>query len=422
MRIQSVKLKNFKNISEATVIFKDKTTGIYGPNGTGKTSVLEALGVVKSYLEISNDKPNNFAFDYMSLNQSEMEIEITVSDTEYFYKYGLKFRKILDGNILEVSSETFHIAPVNRKVWNKIFYMENDENDEMPSITVKHKRTKSYVKPGRQLYYQFVNYNSLLSLVSSIKDESEEMDVFKKFNRLKFLFEHMIISMLSENAMAQLQVFLPIQFHTHNMYGVLPLDLRGRYQKREHVNFLKDVINNVNNIYSTLFPDKYLHLKENGSKIEDGEEVVSVTLYVCKGELSISIERESTGTMKLISLLSALVAYVENEDFVLCIDELDAHIFEYLLATLIGEMSLLAKGQLIFTAHNLSPLERLSPKSILFSTEKAGNITFEYLKNIRGSNNTRNKYLRAVAYGVEDNIEGLGINESALKMFIGALV
>ncbi|WP_370464347.1 hypothetical protein [Leptotrichia sp. oral taxon 223] len=83
------------------------------------------------------------------------------------------------------------------------------------------------------------------------------------------------------------------------------------------------------------------------------------------------IENESSGIKKIISILSVLVYYVKEEALVV-IDELNTHIFEYLLAIILKNISEIAKGQLIFTAHNLSPLERLEKENIVNNFNRKG--------------------------------------------------
>ncbi|MGL5357332.1 MAG: AAA family ATPase, partial [Cetobacterium sp.] len=108
-----------------------------------------------------------------------------------------------------------------------------------------------------------------------------------------------------------------------------------------------------------------------------------------KNGKKIAIENESTGIIKLISLLSALVYYVQDERAIVLIDELDIHIFEYLLATLLEKLSKYAKGQLIFTAHNLLPLEKLNRNSIIISTIENEQTTYVYFKGTSGTTNLR---------------------------------
>ena len=56
----------------------------------------------------------------------------------------------------------------------------------------------------------------------------------------------------------------------------------------------------------------------------------------------------------------------------MAIDELDAGIFEYMLGELLDIFNQSAKGQLIFTSHNLRALEMLDKDSIMFSNGESG--------------------------------------------------
>ena len=75
------------------------------------------------------------------------------------------------------------------------------------------------------------------------------------------------------------------------------------------------------------------------------------------------------------------------------IDELDSGIYEYLLGECLEVMQDKAKGQLIFTSHNLRPLEILENDSLLYTTVNPENC---YIKNTQ---NTRLSYLRTIKLG-----------------------
>ena len=59
------------------------------------------------------------------------------------------------------------------------------------------------------------------------------------------------------------------------------------------------------------------------------------------------------------------------------------------------------KGQLIFTAHNLRPLETISKNSIVFTTTNPDNRYIPF-KGHKTTNNLRDQYLRAVYLGGQD--------------------
>ena len=63
-----------------------------------------------------------------------------------------------------------------------------------------------------------------------------------------------------------------------------------------------------------------------------------------------------------------------------------------------------AKGQLIFTSHNLRALEMLDRNSIMFSTVNPNN-RYIHMKNVKDSNNLRSLYIRSITLGgQEENI------------------
>ena len=82
----------------------------------------------------------------------------------------------------------------------------------------------------------------------------------------------------------------------------------------------------------------------------------------------------------------------------IAIDELDSGIFEYLLGELLRILSEKGKGQLIFTSHNLRPLETLDRGFIAFTTTNPGN-RYIRLTNIKENNNLRDFYFRDIVLG-----------------------
>ena len=62
-----------------------------------------------------------------------------------------------------------------------------------------------------------------------------------------------------------------------------------------------------------------------------------------------------------------------------------------------------AKGQLIFTSHNLRALEMLNKESIMFSTVNPNN-RYIHMKNVKDTNNVRSMYIRSITLGGQDEI------------------
>ena len=91
MKILSLTVENFKNILNATIDFKNNLSGIYGPNGTGKTAVIEALEIITLYFTPKKSKEygdelKNKIRKSINVNSSTMGIEVIFEDNVYFYK------------------------------------------------------------------------------------------------------------------------------------------------------------------------------------------------------------------------------------------------------------------------------------------------------------------------------------------------
>lgn len=146
-----------------------------------------------------------------------------------------------------------------------------------------------------------------------------------------------------------------------------------------------------------------IEIKDYGKQAMDsGEEGWKVELMSNReGKRTIPIRMESEGIIKIVSILNVLIQAFGNSSICLVIDELDAGIFEYMLGELLDIFNKSAKGQLIFTSHNLRALEMLDKDSIMFSTANPNN-RYIHMKNVKGSNNLRSMYIRSITLGGQE--------------------
>ena len=107
---------------------------------------------------------------------------------------------------------------------------------------------------------------------------------------------------------------------------------------------------------------------------------------------------ESNGIKRLIMDSMLLVNAYINPQFIAVIDELDAGIFEFLLGELVSIIAESGKGQLIFTSHNMRPLELLNKRSIVVSTTNPDN-RYLTLKNLKTTNSLKKTYIRSLSIG-----------------------
>ena len=98
----------------------------------------------------------------------------------------------------------------------------------------------------------------------------------------------------------------------------------------------------------------------------------------------------------------------------LLVDELDAGIFEYLLGELLDVFCTGAKGQLLFTSHNLRVLETIPKSNLIFTTT---NPEKRYIKltSVKNNNNLRDLYIRTIVLGGQNE----GLYQETDKVEIG---
>ena len=84
----------------------------------------------------------------------------------------------------------------------------------------------------------------------------------------------------------------------------------------------------------------------------------------------------------------------------MAVDKMDSSIFEFLLGELISVIKESGSGQLIFTSHNLRPLEKLDDASVCFTTTNPENRYVKLKK--KATNNLRDMYFRIISLGTSD--------------------
>ena len=174
---------------------------------------------------------------------------------------------------------------------------------------------------------------------------------------------------------------------------------------KEEKELLDTIVDQVNMVLYTIIPGMKIAVHNYGMQLMDsGENGYRVELVSIRGDMpAIPIRMESEGIIKIISILNALIQAFGNPSICLAIDELDAGIFEYMLGELLDIFNQSAKGQLIFTSHNLRALEMLDKDSIMFSTANPDR-RYIRMKNKKATNNLRNMYLRGILVGGQDEV------------------
>lgn len=429
IRLDSIIIKNVKNVKNGSIKITSKINqdgyvlganiiGLYGQNGSGKTALIESIKILKAVIEgktLAKDIKN-----IISIKEKQAEFEfqyyIHSKGTQLLVKHNFKIQKteedilrIIDEklsykNIPSIKGEKFKVLVEHSDVINpsnlKKFFNENEET------RVEYQLLKGFAaKESRSFIFSS-------DFLNRIKTDTSFSKLYNLLTALKYYSQRNLVVIENKDAgVINADIFIPVSFQYQEgstiSYGKIGLSLNSpnEFKEKEFV-MIKNIIDQLNIVLNKIIPDRVITLKSLGSQFnESGEKVYRFQLFSNNGEAEFPLKYESDGIKKIISILSSLIVVYNDPSYCLVIDELDAGIFEYLLGEVLEIISKFGKGQLIFTSHNLRPLEVLDKDSLIFTTTNRSN-NYTRIPNIKPTNNIRSVYMRSVFLG-SDGFEQL---------------
>lgn len=435
VRLASLKISNIKNVRSGQIVMPNacrkqlsyknaEILGVYGQNGSGKTAVIDTMYYLQKIM-IGSTLEEELA-DYIDANDNHAEItadfNIFVEDVIYEVTYKVVLQK--NEKRVEISRETLSCA-VNKddSRSNKTVFMDYQRSDR-ENLFVPKKRLDEVIEAN-------VENKTDLIVARKMAEKDNCSYIFGESSREVFCrnyennFKHCseVITALFRFALKDLFVIrnthsgvisanflLPMAFKIEQndigMKGDFAVPLTEPVVLNEERKLLLDtIVEQINMVLFTIIPGMRIGVHNYGKQLLDsGESGYRVELVSVRENMPpIPIRMESEGIIKIISILNALIQTFGNPSICLAIDELDAGIFEYMLGELLDIINKSAKGQLIFTSHNLRALEMLDKDSIMFSTANPDR-RYIRMKNVKASNNLRDTYLRGITLGGQDEV------------------
>lgn len=379
-RLSRIEIYNFKNIKRAELDFKNSIMGLYGQNGSGKTALIDVLDLVKTILcghSVSSDFSDLIHVDaeysrivvQFTMDEKERHSEIEYSfklnrsciyDEILSYAYTDGETRVVKSKLIDTSnSPTF--SPVSKY---KSLIGTSKEN-ELNVMVIK--------KMVRKEFRSFIYSSEFLEVVRNRSNECKD----KEFMRHMYILESLV-------NFANYELFVVKSKCCIDDSMVLSKSALDVYKRK---------IESMNRVLPYLVPDLTMGVKVLGKDMmRDSSVGYRVELVSNK----IPFQYESDGVKRIVSILQPLIEIFNNTSVVVAIDDLDCSIHEYLFGEIVKLMCEQAKGQLIFTAHNLRPLEIINKKFLVFTTTDPDNRYVRY-KNIAAHNNLRNVYIRDIA-------------------------
>lgn len=476
IRIRKVTLTDFRNIKHSEIEFPNgkaedlidgnpSILGLYGQNGSGKTSLLLAISALKAALSgdrfsvgeygsciragcdharlefelfAVNEEETEFVFYYsFSLGMEKRDNNKRVPFSEYDESLELfGFGNVFSDKGYDQISEAINPANKGIIIYDEILKYEiRNKTGEKSNRQVLINTSKGACFGPKKAFGNKTKYEQLTANCDAdIDDFLYDAKVEAKHDSVSFIFSekvvvklyhgsseelyriilrslsdfgnnHLFVIMTSEtafNSMRMLPLSLWIDGGEDGSGGfTYPLKLFDHSQAVEDIYpFLKDAIASISKVISTIVPGLGIEIEDSGSfHSKNGQEVHLFDLVSVRGDVRIPLAYESDGIRRIISILSLITAVYNNPSVTLAIDEIDSGIFEYMLGEILSVLGESAKGQLIFTSHNLRPLEVLPPKNLLFTTINPER-RFAKLEGISGNNNLRDCYFRTIDLGV----------------------
>lgn len=429
VRLVSLEINNIKNVIHGSIDFstsrRGSILGIYGQNGSGKTVVVDCMLLLKCLLSGRNI-PSDFS-NYINREKKSASVtycfQIKAEDSDLYAEYFVELSKDNDNKFYlnserlstkrRTSSERTKLTPVfdyNKgaaELFTPLKYYRYFEKNmkSMVSLGIAQQNTENYnEEKQRSEIKSFLFSKNAQNIFMSADGDASKIYSISRILQAYGINDLSVIENFHNGLLALNINTLPLNIDWPESGNTRP---KGIMINLTDINivpealfpYILSTINQINIVLKSLIPETELHIYNNFKKLmEDGKNGIQFEVVTLRDGVKIPLLYESAGIKKIISICSNLVACYNRETYCLVVDELDSGIYEYLLGECLEAMQEKAKGQLIFTSHNLRPLEVLDNDYLVYTTINPEN---RYLKTsyIKNTQNTRLSYLRSIKLG-----------------------
>ena len=401
----SFKVNGVKNIEKDIEInFYNKTLkrfspcgsnikGIFGPNGIGKTSIIKGMDILRKISLNDNYLTNDFNLIILDkiinkkIEKASLEIEFLVIDDKK-----KKSRYVHSITIAITSPKEIKILFENIK--------KKDPNTD-------------------QVVGEILIENGIIKNDSLHKDDlkSEIVDITKNLLEKRSIVNIVKPSVLKSIDLEKIRYFyrkLHIKIDredSHLGYALMDNPLKDDVPFNDPIGNY-DMIISKNNLQ--IFEDYYLKrmakflkiFKPNLKNIEyekkEGKEEYYINILFVYGDYKVDYEFESMGIKNLFRLFIYFGALSDGD--IVVIDEIDTSIHDIYLNKLIEFFAVDGKGQLVFTAHNITLLQTLKKykHSIDFINENMEVISWIKNGNSSPFKSYKDGYIKGLPFNIKE--------------------
>lgn len=349
--LKEITIKNFKSFADETTFSMEadlnrvseyasehitknadcnilKVTSMYGPNGGGKTNLLEALTFVKSLIThtgYGHFVPRTIKNVFTDSDVSEFTIFFVDDDYELGYNIEVK------SEISEFDKAEHILYELKPQIlFEEAVYRKTGQTD----FTSLYTREKTGII-NSPLFEKYNIKFPQLALSKTVLNKVYEDYADNDSNEYEFME-------IIKRLYIQFMLIYKLRTNENERLMILPLDFISKHEN-DIINHLKSVDINISkiNIYKTGRPEQLYFERE----IEiDGKPV----------KREISLDEESSGTKKIFQIILSIMNGIKKNKIFLC-DDMDAYLHPKLIASIIGQFTSKdnKKSQLLFNSHDL---------------------------------------------------------------------
>ena len=438
VRITGITINNFKNIINGSLSlensrknYRASIVGVYGQNGSGKTALIDVLELLKYALcgKVILDKFADFINVDSDVATFLFDFKVKDGEETFTVSYQFSIKSVLDtsGRNVDLNQSPERkkrvtifkellkcpILSKNKIRIGKIIDTDTEQlflpKPKKQLLVGSNKQIDTNLEVAKQLSNaqsrSFVFSREFLDTIRGTLRQTGNADRELSFyvnlieSLVNFGNHELFIINTSNSGLISLNV-QPLVFKNLDSIGTIMilLDEPTLIPKKAKDITIK-IFDAMNIVLKQIIPHLTVCIKDLGSQVlENGEEGSRIQLMSNKNGKEIPFSYESEGIKKIVSILHLLIIVYNQSSITVAIDELDSGVFEYLLGELLNIISERGRGQLIFTSHNLRPLETLDRGFIVFTTANPLN-RYVRMINVKENNNLRDFYFRDIMLG-----------------------
>jgi len=400
----SFKVNGVKNIEKDIEInFYNKTLkrfspcgsnikGIFGPNGIGKTSIIKGMDILRKISLNDNYLTNDFNLIILDkiinkkIEKASLEIEFLVIDdkkkkSRYLHSITIaitspKEIKILFENIKKKDPNTDQVVG-EILIENGIIKNDSLHKDDLKSEIV-------------DITKNLLEKRSIVNIVKPSVLKSIDLE------KIRYFYRKLHIKIDREDS------HLGYALMDNPLKDDIPFnDSIGNYDmiiSKNNLPIFEDYLRRMTEFLKIFKPN----LRNIEYEKKEGKEEYYINILFIYDDYKVNYEFESMGIKNLFSLFTYFRALSEDE--VVVIDEIDTSIHDIYLNKLIEFFAVDGKGQLVFTAHNITLLQTLKKykHSIDFINENMEVISWIKNGNSSPFKSYKDGYIKGLPFNIKE--------------------